>query len=559
MAEPLRIRRSLQWLSQRENIKEMDKVIRAFRGIQKLDPDNWHSFFKIAGYHGEPFDKGASSGWGGYCFHGCVLFPTWHRAYCLRIEDALRTIPGCEDVALPYWDEYAEVDSAEPVISILTSEVYVLDGEVIPNPLRSYRLQVALADPKVKYSKDTDYHTVRFPLSGLVGTTEDNQKTKEWNAKELWNTADKATQKLNWNIRNWFQGKVELAPHKGENIRMTDTYSTKARLERCMQAPNWTVFSNKQSAIAYARAQEEKHRDFDPMDPQNPNWKDDHWVVSLEEPHNAIHLGLGGLFQKATGMKKGEEGYDADPKDYEGANGDMGCNETAAFDPIFFLHHAFIDYTMWTWQKRHHATEKLTIDPDIKAGVEIDDGDGNVAFPSGTLTMQTPLKPFTKDNKPDSEDWYTSDDVTNIEKLGYSYHEGSWDWTKKKLLAAPLNLVGLGQTPPVDRREISGSFVIRTYANVNGKPVEIACDPVLSRYKVENCKNCQNHLEVYGLVPIDKELTEVLDTEAGDNGKTRAYLSHEIQHLEGRQELTWKPERSGGFQSVEPKPSYVEW
>ena len=68
----------------------------------------------IGGYHGEPF-RGAGWGnasyWGGYCNHGNVLFPTWHRAYLLRLEDALRSIPGCEDVTLPFWDETSDESS----------------------------------------------------------------------------------------------------------------------------------------------------------------------------------------------------------------------------------------------------------------------------------------------------------------------------------------------------------------------------------------------------------------------------------------------------------------
>lgn len=28
----------------------------------------------------------------------------WHRAYLMQFEDALRSVPGCEDVTLPYWD-----------------------------------------------------------------------------------------------------------------------------------------------------------------------------------------------------------------------------------------------------------------------------------------------------------------------------------------------------------------------------------------------------------------------------------------------------------------------
>src|SRR5271156_5437898 len=56
---------------------ELDTLIRAFDGIQKLDPKDPDSFFCIAGYHGEPFRGagwGNSSWWGGYCNHGNVLF-----------------------------------------------------------------------------------------------------------------------------------------------------------------------------------------------------------------------------------------------------------------------------------------------------------------------------------------------------------------------------------------------------------------------------------------------------------------------------------------------------
>ncbi|WP_415872307.1 tyrosinase family protein [Burkholderia ubonensis] len=70
-----------------------------------------NSFFLIGGFHGEPFRGagwGSSSYWGGYCNHGNVLFPTLHRVYLLRLEQALQSIPGCEQVMLPYWDETSD-------------------------------------------------------------------------------------------------------------------------------------------------------------------------------------------------------------------------------------------------------------------------------------------------------------------------------------------------------------------------------------------------------------------------------------------------------------------
>ena len=90
----LRIRRSLAVLEQEwktaknPSETELGVLIKSFQGIQALPPDNENSFFTIGGYHGEPFrGKGTTQDewWGGYCNHGNVLFPTWHRAYLLRL------------------------------------------------------------------------------------------------------------------------------------------------------------------------------------------------------------------------------------------------------------------------------------------------------------------------------------------------------------------------------------------------------------------------------------------------------------------------------------------
>ncbi len=55
------------------------------------------SHFGIGGIHGLPFvpweGVGGSpvegSGWSGYCTHGNVLFPTWHRPYVALYEVGL--------------------------------------------------------------------------------------------------------------------------------------------------------------------------------------------------------------------------------------------------------------------------------------------------------------------------------------------------------------------------------------------------------------------------------------------------------------------------------------
>jgi Common central domain of tyrosinase len=78
---------------------------------------------------------------------------------------------------------------------------------------------------------------------------------------------------------------------------------------------------------------------------------------SIEAPHNTLHLAVGGFDMRVPGDPE-SAGWGV-----AGANGDMGENETAGFDPIFFFHHCNIDRVFWLWQQRHGQTERLDIDP----------------------------------------------------------------------------------------------------------------------------------------------------------------------------------------------------
>ena len=164
--------------------KPLNDLIRAWRGITKLDPTDTNSFFNIGGLHGEPFrgaGYGSAAWWGGWCNHGNILFPTWHRAYVLRLEEALRSIPDCQDVALPYWDETGAETAAKGVPEIFLQPKFLLDGEYIDNPLYSYKFPVNIVDnvsgDNSQYSKHQGYDTVRYPYSGLVGTIEARMAT----------------------------------------------------------------------------------------------------------------------------------------------------------------------------------------------------------------------------------------------------------------------------------------------------------------------------------------------------------------------------------------------
>jgi tyrosinase len=60
------------------------------------DPTDPQSYFAVAGIHWfpEPF----------YCVHHEPRYNPWHRVYVDKFEAALRAVPDCEDLRLPYWD-----------------------------------------------------------------------------------------------------------------------------------------------------------------------------------------------------------------------------------------------------------------------------------------------------------------------------------------------------------------------------------------------------------------------------------------------------------------------
>jgi len=134
--------------------------------------------------------------------------------------------------------------------------------------------------------------------------------------------------------------------------------------EQCLQAPNYNIFSNTETAGMY-----KEH-------------------IALEDPHNQIHLAVGGFDIPG----QGQSGL------ITGANGDMGENETAAFDPIFFLHHCNVDRMFWVWQQMHGATKELEILFTIPNDAGITPAAGQGPTPgqemNEKLTLDTPLYPY---------------------------------------------------------------------------------------------------------------------------------------------------------------------
>ncbi len=479
----LRVRRSIQEIQNEYtagNKKPLEDVMRAWKGIKELAPDDPRSFFMLGGYHGEPF-RGAGWGnaqyWGGYCNHGNVLFPTWHRVYLVKLEAALQSVAGCEDVMLPFWDECSPDSLQNGIPWALTNETFALDGETIPNPLRSFVFTRQITDniggDNPNYSKPNGYETVRYPLSGLVGTDADRKATAEHNAQ--FSDYDKNVGHLNDNIKNWLTETVIVNGKPIGGGKVADKY------KNCLDAPNFTVFSNTTSAAEW----NQNH-----AGPGVPA------VVPIESPHNSIHLSVGGF--DVPGV------FDASPID--GANGDMGENDTAGLDPIFFFHHCFVDRVFWLWQKKHGFTDHLEIIAEYPGTNSVDSqGPTPGTVPNSWLTLESPLNPFKK-VEDGEERTYTSLDCINIEKqLGFTYGPGSLDDALAPAAAAVDARAAADRVVAVtgiNRAPIRGSFLVSVFGNVGGERVHLGTEAVLSRWNVQYCANCQTHLEVKTFVPV---------------------------------------------------------
>ncbi len=87
-----RIRKEVTALS----ADELAKVTAAFSGMMAKDSSDTDGYFVQAGYHWLPSPI--------FCQHHVPRYNPWHRAYLYGFENAMRTVPGCEDVTLPYWD-----------------------------------------------------------------------------------------------------------------------------------------------------------------------------------------------------------------------------------------------------------------------------------------------------------------------------------------------------------------------------------------------------------------------------------------------------------------------
>ncbi|KAL0564746.1 hypothetical protein V5O48_017294 [Marasmius crinis-equi] len=323
--------------------------VQALQSIYKKPQSEIDSFFQIGGIHGLPYiswDGSGSqpadpNGWEGYCTHGDVLFPTFHRPYMILIEqaiqreavkiantytaDAQRFKDAAQSLRQPYWDWARNSVPPAEVISMDQVTITGADGKKVSvtNPLRRYTFNpIDKSFPRPYSNWKTTY---RHPTS---------------------TTSANPTEDIN-GLRRTLQSAQS-------QIRAT-TYNMLTRVR------TWPAFSN--------------HTVGDGGSTSN----------SLEAIHDGIHVQVGG-------------------------NGHMSDPSVAAFDPIFFMHHAQVDRLLSLWSALHPG---VWVSPSTSE-------DGTWTIPVDTpINKDTSLTPFWNTQST----YWTSSNVTGTANLGYTYPE----------------------------------------------------------------------------------------------------------------------------------------
>ncbi|KAH9929640.1 tyrosinase [Amylocystis lapponica] len=282
--------------------KQFSLYIQALVAMSNASQTELLSFFQISSIHGLPYvewngsgsDNSASKDWGGYCTHGSVLFPTWHRAYIMLFEQVLQnhaidiakqyTVDqdawnlAAINLRAPFWDWANHVMPPPEVISYAKVDVITpaSNGQKVSvnNPLITYSFHPI--DPSFPWPASVWPTTLRHPTAATAEATSD--------VIRLTQTLQSAASSLRKNI-----------------------YHLMTRVG------TWEAFSN-----------------HTPGDGGSA-------TTSLEGIHDAIHLDVGGL------ASTGDSAYD----------GHMANPAIAGFDPIFFLHHSNIDRMLALWAALH--------------------------------------------------------------------------------------------------------------------------------------------------------------------------------------------------------------
>ena len=293
---------------------------------------------------------------GDECPHGWEAFLPWHRMMLYEFEKQLQEF--VPDVTLPYWDwpmdiynkgmqpAPADVKLPKGVKGPIAPQY--LSG-IIPTPYRCF-LNQAAAERLVARG-------VPSGIMGIVGFSYNAGVEFLWVVAQLiGKDAARAYKDLiynelktvnplwhNFRYPGMFFDSKTGKPQGGAGItaQFHHHFPKQSDIDQILQLNNWLDFGG------------------------GPNIDDSFGVVD-QEPHNTVHLWAGG---------ENPDNYNGkDPDVNNPPIGSMLGNLTAAFDPIFYAHHANVDRIFTQWQSLWRG--QTAYDPnDVLAGLNYTIGD----------------------------------------------------------------------------------------------------------------------------------------------------------------------------------------
>ncbi|KAK8116070.1 hypothetical protein PG984_012572, partial [Apiospora sp. TS-2023a] len=371
-----------------------DLYILGLSELQNKSESDPLSFFQISewlGIHGRPYiswngveNVTGSEPMKGFCAHGQVQFTSWHRPYMALFEqtlgDYVQTLASqyndgsssykaaAEKFRIPYWDWAG--DYTLPA-SVMDQRVTVNGphGQVdIPNPLYSYRWQ-------------------QFPLD-----TDPEYFPKDDDQKDCWFWNETKRQPDGNGIDQFNIVNNNLASRNLKDVVVSFHF-------HCVLSPLSIACS-----ISRTSANQTQYRVFTAAKTYEDMASNSDPGPSLEYPHDLVHSSMSAA---------------------------MLWPEYAAFDPLFWLHHANVDRLYALWQainyNNTYQTQSRSIGP-------------LYATPAGDVTADSPLKPFYQGD--DSTSFHTGKTVAALATFGYTYPEiNDWSLSREETRKAVITQV----------------------------------------------------------------------------------------------------------------------
>ncbi|KAK0622707.1 hypothetical protein B0T14DRAFT_494314 [Immersiella caudata] len=345
-----------------KNGPQWDLFIQALAAVHAADESDWTSWYQIAGIHGIPFkayngnEMVPGGARTGYCPHGELTFITWHRPYLALLEQTIHAH------ATRIAAQYPPSSSATYKSAAETLRLPFWDWA---NPSTPTAPPIT-TEPSITITTPSGPSTFPNPLYSYPFQT------------------------------------FPFTDPDFLDRDLTDYPATKRCINMTLGPPGVNDFALSQN---YLRDQSSSVRNnVYKTFTQATNFIDMASTSgsggrSFENPHNSVHQSIGG----------GRIG---------GMSGHIKPTEWAAFDPIFWLHHANVDRQFAMWQAIYFENSMWT-----------GSVNGHPTFGSDGrgITADSPLRPFVDG---EGKDW-TSRRVEGTRELGYTY-EGVEEWKGTK-------------------------------------------------------------------------------------------------------------------------------